>query len=71
MPVFRINIVFANRKRFRGYHIIDGIELDTYYRRLFRLAQKGPARIVSFDVVQISELSREAVLMRETNRKRM
>lgn len=71
MPVFRINIAFANGKRYREHHAVDGIELDTYYRHLFRLAQKVPIPIVSFDVVQISELSREAKLMRDNNLKRM
>ncbi len=71
MPVFRINIAFANGKRYKGHHIVDGIELDTYYRHLFRLAQKVPVPIVSFDVVQVSELSREARFMRDNNLKRM
>ena len=71
MPVFRINIVFANRKRYKGYHIVDGVELDSYYRHLFRLTQRVPAPVVSFDVVQVSEFSREAALMRDKNLKRM
>gem|GEM_PF-6950141 len=71
MPVFRINILYANRKRYRGHHIVEGVELDTYYKHLFRLAQRASVPIVSFDVVQISESSREATYMRENNLKRM
>lgn len=71
MPVFRINIVFADRKRYTGHHLVDGVELDTYYRRLFRLVQKAPVPVVSFDVVQVSEFSKEATFMRDNNLKRM
>lgn len=71
MPVFRINILYTNRKRYRGHHIVEGIELDTYYKHLFRLAKRASVPIASFDVVQISEYSREATYMRENNLKRM
>ncbi len=71
MPVFRINILFTNGKRFSGHHLIDGVELDTYYRRLFRLAKATNVPIASFDVVQVSEFSREATFMRDNNLKRM
>ncbi len=71
MPVFRINILYANKKRFIEHHLIDGVELDTYYRHVFRVAQKAQVQIVSFDVVQISELSREARFMRENKLTRM
>jgi hypothetical protein len=64
MPVFRINIVFAGRKGYRGYHIVDGIELDNYYRHLYRHTQKAAVPLVTFDVVQISEYTRVAVYMR-------
>lgn len=71
MPIFRINIVFAAGKRHRSYRRADGIELDTYYQYILRLAQKTRLRIVTFDVVQLSELSPEAKLMRDQNLKRM
>lgn len=71
MPIFRINIVFANGKRYNGYSLVEGVELDNYYRHLFRFAQRTRIRIVSFDVVQISEFSREATYMRDNNIKRM
>lgn len=71
MPVFRINILFANGKRFMEHHLLDGVELDTYYKRLARLAQRAQVHVVSFDVVQVSEYSREATFMRENKIKRM
>lgn len=71
MPVFRINIVFAGGKRYKEHHIVDGIELDTYYRHLFRLAKRVNVTIVLFDVVQVSEFSPEAILMRSNNLRRM
>ncbi len=71
MPIFRINILFANGKLYKGYHLVDGVELDTYYRHLFRLTQKASIPLRSFDVVQVSEFSREATYMRENNLKKM
>ena len=71
MPVFRMNIVLANGKRHNGYHIVDGIELDTYYRHLYRLAQRTGVQIVTFDVVQVSEFSCESTYMRNNNLRRM
>lgn len=71
MPVFRINIVFDNGKVYNEHHLVDGVELDTYYRRLLGLAQKAPVHIVSFDVVQVSAFSPVARVMRDNNIKRM
>jgi hypothetical protein len=71
MPVYRINILFANGKSYKEYHLVDGVELDAYYKRLARLAQMSHVPVVSFDVVQVSKFSREATLMRPNNIKRM
>lgn len=71
IPVFRINILFAKGKRFKEYHLIDGVELDTYYKRLARLSQRAQVSVVSFYVVQVSEYSREATFMRENKITRM
>jgi hypothetical protein len=71
MPVFRIDILFANRKRHKEHHIVDGVELDDYYRHVFRIARMASIPIASFDVVQISEFSVVATFMRNNNIKRM
>lgn len=71
MPVFRINIVFNNGKQYKGHHLVDGVELDNYYRHLYRFAQRVSIPIKAFDVVQVSELSSIATFMRKNNIKRM
>lgn len=63
MPVFRINILFASGRRKNGHHLVEGIDLDTYYLDLYESAQKEMGPIVKFDVVQISEHTREAKFM--------
>lgn len=71
MPVFRIDIIFANGKRFNEYRLVDGIELDTYYSRILRLAKRYPVPMKSFDVVQMSEHSLEVKTMRANNANRL
>ena len=71
MPVFKIDIVFTKRKRHQEYRIVDGVDLDTYYTYLYRYLQRRPAEIAGFEIVQLSEHSRIAKLMRANNAKRM
>lgn len=67
MPVFRIEILFANGEYFKEHHLNDEVDLDTYYRGVFRFAQGKGVPISSFDVVQVSEFSQTATRMRENN----
>lgn len=65
MPLFRTTIFYANGRRRIAYEDIDGVDINAYYNQVLQRARSSHERIASFDAVQLSDLSSEAITVRE------
>lgn len=71
MPVFKMSIVRTTEPEIVEFRVQDDVDLDTYYLRLPRAAQKKYRNIASFELVQLSEHSHTAQYLRGRGLTRM